>query len=189
MSEFYPDLVMRSFELAARWHEGQKRKHPFELIPYIAHPAGVGFLLQKAGYGDEVVAAGILHDVIEDCGVTEEGLAKATNPTVARLVQEVSEPDIDDWRQKKIAFIEKLSRASDEALAIKAADHLHNLQSILGASRASSSSIWGLFGADRESKLAYEQSILDLVAGRLEPSPLVEAHGSALRAVRELPLD
>lgn len=178
---------MRSFELAARWHEGQKRKHPFELIPYIAHPASVGFLLQKAGYGDEVVAAGILHDVIEDCGVTEEGLAMATNPRIAKLVQEVSEPDIEDWRQKKIAFVEKLSQASDDALAIKAADHLHNLQSILSASRAASSSIWGLFGADRESKLAYEQSILDLVAGRLAASPLVEAQRATLAEVRDLP--
>jgi len=189
MADFYPELVMRSFELAARWHEGQKRKHPFELIPYIAHPAGVGFLLQKAGYGDEVVAAGILHDVIEDCGVTEEGLAKATNARVAKLVSEVSEPEIEDWRQKKIAFIEKLSQASDEALAIKAADHLHNLQSILAAARASSSTVWGLFGPGRDPKLAYEQSIVDLVAGRLKSSPLVEAHSAALEEVRGLPLD
>lgn len=176
-------------ELAARWHEGQKRKHPFELIPYIAHPAGVGLLLQKAGYAEEVVAAGILHDVIEDCGVSEKELAKATNPRVARLVEEVSEPDIGDWRQKKIAFVEKLSRASDDALAIKAADHLHNLQSILGAARASSSAVWGLFGADRESKLAYEQSILDLAAGRLGESPLLAAQRLALEGVRRLPLD
>jgi (p)ppGpp synthase/HD superfamily hydrolase len=189
MTDFYPELVMRSLELAARWHEGQKRKHPFELIPYIAHPAGVGFLLQKAGYSDEIVAAGILHDVIEDCGVTEEDLVKTMNSRIAKLVQEVSEPDIHDWRQKKIAFIEKLSRATDEALAIKAADHLHNLQSILSAARASSSTIWNLFGADRDSKLAYEQSIVDLVANRLKPSPLVEAHRAALEEVRKLPLD
>lgn len=179
---------MRSLELAARWHEGQKRKHPFELIPYIAHPVGVGFLLQRAGYPDEIVAAGILHDVIEDCGVLEPDLANATNARVARLVAEVSEPGMPDWRQKKIAFIEQLSQASDEALAIKCADHLHNLQSILGAARASSSAIWGLFGADRESKLAYEQSIYDLVSTRLD-SPLVQAQAEALKEVRGLPLD
>lgn len=187
MPDYYPELVMRSFELAARWHEGQKRKHPFELIPYIAHPAGVGFLLQKAGYGDEVVASGILHDVIEDCGVTEDELARATNPQVAKLVEQVSEPDVEDWRQKKIAFVEKLSHASDEALAIKAADHLHNLQSMLGAARAAASSIWGMFGADRESKLAYEQSILDMVADRLGETPLVAAQRAALEEVRRLP--
>lgn len=188
MSDYYPEIIMRSLELAARWHEGQKRKHPFELIPYIAHPVGVGFLLQKAGYPDEVVAAGILHDVIEDCGVSEQELAKATNPRIAKLVAEVSEPKLADWRQKKIAFIEQLSQVSDEALAIKCADHLHNLQSILGASRAASSAIWGLFGADRDSKLAYEQSIYDLVSARSD-SLLVKAQAEALDEVRKLPLE
>ncbi len=184
MKEFYPALVMRSLELAAHWHEGQRRKHPFERIPYIAHPAGVGFLLQKAGYDDEVVAAGILHDVLEDCGVSSAELSAATTPRVARLVSEVTEPEIAEWKSKKQGFLLKLASASDEALAIKCADHIHNLNSLLSAAQASAQ-VWDLFGAKREDKLAYEQGVFDLVASRLK-SPLTEAHALALKHVKKL---
>lgn len=184
MNDFYPAIVVRALELAAHWHEGQVRKHPFELIPYIAHPAGVGFLLQKAGYPDDVVAAGILHDVLEDCGVLEDQLAAATSTRIARLVSEVTEPEILDWKNKKQGFLVKLAGASDEALAIKSADHLYNLHSILQAAQASAN-VWDLFGAGREDKLGYEQSIYELVKDRVRPD-LVKAHAKALEEVEKL---
>ncbi|MFA5185232.1 MAG: HD domain-containing protein [Patescibacteria group bacterium] len=184
MKEFFPAIVMRALELAAHWHEGQVRKHPFELIPYIAHPAGVGFLLQKAGYEDDVVAAGILHDVLEDCGVKENELAAATSARIARLVSEVTEPVIQEWKAKKQGFLVKLSTASDEALAIKCADHIYNLYSIIGASKASTD-VWELFGAGREDKLVYEQSIYELVRSRVKPK-LARSHAKILAEVKRL---
>ncbi len=180
-----PDLVMRSLELAAVWHLGQKRKHPLEVIPYIAHPVQVGYLLQSVGAPEHVIAAGILHDVVEDSSVTEKNLVLATNPKVARLVMEVSEPkSIKDWQKRKDAFLVSLSKASKEALLIKCADHVSNLRSLLEASKASPD-VWRMFNGDREHKLAYEQAIFGLIKKKIK-SPLVGLQNELLKKVSKI---
>ena len=184
-TSLYSPLVMRALELAAEWHLGQFRKHPSEQIPYIAHPAGVGMLLQKAGCDDETVAAGILHDAIEDCGVTEEELAVAMTPRVAELVAWVSEPPKTvPWAERKAAYREKLAKAPAEALRIAAADHAYNLRGILTIAETSVD-VWKLFNADREQKIANEQEVLRIVSRTA--SPLVDAFADALRDVMALP--
>ncbi len=182
----YPELVFRSLELAAQWHMGQWRKHPDEKIPYIAHPAGVGLLLARHGYDDEVVSAGILHDVIEDCGVTKEDLAEATTPRVADLVAWVSEPPKTvDVEERKAQYREQLADAPVDALAIKACDCIANLGSLLRASQATDE-VWALFHQGREAKLAHEHAVLDIVTRRLD-GPLAEMHQSILEHVESIP--
>jgi len=182
----YPHLIMRAFELASRWHLGQTRKHPSEQIPYIAHPAGVGLLLSRAGADDETVAAGILHDVIEDCGVTKEELAVATSPRVAELVSWVSEPPKSiDWPERKRAYREQLAAAPQEALLIAAADHVHNLQSILTTVQTSED-VWSQFHVKKDAKIAHELAVYEIIAAKVR-SPLVALYASALKEVEQLP--
>jgi len=85
-------LLKRALDQAAVWHQGQKRKYPGVDVPYMSHLAGVALLLAKHGFDDEVVAAGALHDAIEDAGVTAEEIATLFNARVADLVVRVSEP-------------------------------------------------------------------------------------------------
>lgn len=180
-----PDKVLRALELASVWHLGQKRKHPLEVIPYIAHPVQVGYLLQSVGAPDHVVAAGILHDVIEDCGVSEKDLARAIDQRTARLVTEVSEPKgIKDWQKRKDAFLVSLSKASKQALLIKCADHVSNLRSLIEASKASPD-VWRMFGGDREHKLAYELAVHGLIKKKIK-SPLVALQASLLAKVTKI---
>ncbi|HWI66334.1 MAG TPA: HD domain-containing protein, partial [Symbiobacteriaceae bacterium] len=61
-------MIDRAIQFAVLAHGGQKRKGTE--TPYIVHPVGVAMLLAQAGCRPEVVAAGLLHDTIEDCGVT-----------------------------------------------------------------------------------------------------------------------
>ena len=61
-------LVDRAIGFAARAHEGQRRKTGN--VPFIAHPVGVAMLLLEMGCADEVVAAGLLHDTVEDTKVS-----------------------------------------------------------------------------------------------------------------------
>ena len=187
MNDFpLPALVIRAIELATTWHHGQWRKHPTERIPYAAHPSAVGFLLQRAGFDDEVIAAGILHDVLEDCDVTKEELAENMTPRVAELVSWVTEPSKSlSWKDRKEQFREKLSQAPVEALAIKAADHIANLQSLLSAAKAEPN-VWLLFATPREQKLANEEAILNIIASKLQ-SPLVTLHREMLDRVKKLP--
>ncbi len=161
----YPEVVIRALELAAGWHEGQWRKHPEEKIPYIAHPAGVGFLLQRAGFDDEVIAAGILHDVVEDCGVTTAQLEQEMGARVARLVAGVTEPNGLPWKERKLAYVETLSSAPIESLAIACADHIYNLRSMI-LTAPSMPDIWKLFHATREERLGHEREVLAAVEQR-----------------------
>jgi (p)ppGpp synthase/HD superfamily hydrolase len=187
MKYTYPALIIRALELAAQWHEGQWRKHPTEQIPYIAHPAGVGMLLERAGFGEEVVAAGILHDVIEDCDVTPEELSQAMNARIAELVLFVTEPPkVRSWRERKDAYLEQLRHAPVEALAIACADHIYNLHSLLQSAKMSEN-VWSLFKAAREEKIKYEEAVLATVTARLQ-NPLVDELRQVVEQVRALPV-
>src|SRR3990167_10921568 len=79
------DLVTRAYDFAQKAHEGQKR---YSGAPYFTHCAEVGFLLAQAGMDAPAIAAGLLHDTIEDAGVKagtkEEKVSKEGLPPVAR---------------------------------------------------------------------------------------------------------
>jgi GTP pyrophosphokinase len=76
-------LVRRAFEFAREKHEGQKRRTG---DPYIIHPVEVAEILAELEMDEQTLAAGLLHDVIEDCAVTVEELTEQFGGTVAHLV-------------------------------------------------------------------------------------------------------
>jgi (p)ppGpp synthase/HD superfamily hydrolase len=163
----YPSVIIRALELAAMWHEGQLRKHPEERIPYIAHPAGVGFLLQRAGFDDEVIAAGILHDVIEDCGVTPEQLIESMGQRVTDLVLGVTEPKDATWEERKRVYVKNLAEAPVESLAIACADHIYNIRSMMESAKTMKD-VWTMFYATREQRLGHEHEVLKIIESRLQ---------------------
>ena len=71
-----PPLLKLAFDWAAVWHKDQNRKYPDASVPYMSHVAGVAAILSRHGFAEQVVAAGALHDVMEDCGVTHEELVE-----------------------------------------------------------------------------------------------------------------
>jgi (p)ppGpp synthase/HD superfamily hydrolase len=78
------NLIDQVIEFATYAHRTQKRKGT--KIPYISHPFAVGIILQQAGCKEEVVAAGILHDTLEDTETTEEDLLTLFGPVVLEIV-------------------------------------------------------------------------------------------------------
>lgn len=177
--QLYRPLTAKAMEFAAIKHQGQWRKHPTKKIPYIEHPALVGLMLAQAGYDDEVVAAGILHDVVEDCGVTLEELADKFSQRVARLVDQVSEPSkIMTWDERKQAYREKLDGAEVEAIAIAAVDHLHNLRSLIEV-YAVDQSVAKMFRVGLEKKMEHERLCTEIFRKRLG-GPLTAEFDEAL---------
>ena len=77
------DLVRRAFVFACEKHAGQTRK---DGAPYITHPVEVTEILADLEMDEQTLAAGLLHDVIEDCGVALETLTQEFGPEVAHLV-------------------------------------------------------------------------------------------------------
>jgi len=162
-------LLHAASQFAAIKHHGQWRKNGVPQIPYIAHPMGVAFILMREGYSDEVVAAGLLHDVIEDCEVTLEDLHVEFGERVASLVSEVTElPKTVSWQERKIAYREALLKADPEGLAVSVADHLHNLRSLSAALQVETDVLSKLH--DISDKVEHEKACADIYRDRLPGS-------------------
>ncbi len=176
-------LVKRALDFAAVSHRDQRRKYPGVDVPYVSHPAGVALLLARHGFDDEVVAAGALHDVIEDCQVTRETIARLFGDRVASLVTATSEEDKSlPWEERKRAHLEALTRESWEAQAIAIADKIDNFASILVCAREHGDP-WPMFKRGREAQIARFESFERLVRS-LPPHPLCDEFSAALEAVR-----
>lgn len=124
-------LVSRAMRFACEKHAGQVREGSG--IPYFWHPIDVGVTLAWAGMDPEVIAAGFLHDVKEDCGVTGQVLANLFGRRVDTLVDEVTNvtKTADGPRAvRQQREREHLAAASPEGMSIKLADSLWNLRDI-----------------------------------------------------------
>src|SRR5437870_3730227 len=125
----YGDLVERAIEVAAQAHRGQVRKGTD--IPYISHPYAVGLLLARAGLPVELVAAGILHDTVEDTYLNLEYIRDHFGETVALIVEGCSEPERRaPWEERKQHTLDYLCAAPWEVRVVACADKLHNVRSI-----------------------------------------------------------
>lgn len=125
-------LVRRAFETAERAHRGETR---FSGHPFISHPLAVAYKLAEMGFPASMIAAGLLHDVVEDTDITLEDLKRDFGKDVAGLIEGVT-------KLKKIKYhgveryVENMRRmfmamASDvRVIFIKFADRLHNLQTL-----------------------------------------------------------
>lgn len=119
-------LVRAAFEKASAAHEGQVRNGSGGL-PYIEHPTAVAARLDDHGYGEEVIAAALLHDVVEDSETTVEELRGEFGERVAELVGALSDDEsIEDYRQRKDEHRARVRRFDGDAFAIYGSDKLTN---------------------------------------------------------------
>jgi guanosine-3',5'-bis(diphosphate) 3'-pyrophosphohydrolase len=126
--------IMKAALFAAEKHSGQRRKGA-AAEPYINHLLEVAELVSStlSEPDTNLVVAALLHDTIEDTGVTNEELVHAFGPDVANLVVEVTD---DKWlpkTERKRLQIVNASKISVRAQAIKLADKISNLRAILSS--------------------------------------------------------
>ena len=114
-------VTAEAFGYAVERHDGQRRDS--DAAPFILHPLEVAVLLRNRGYDDEVIAAGLLHDLIEDTDATADELRDRFGPRVCGLVAALSDDgSIEDYAERKAALREQVERAGPDAAAIYAAD-------------------------------------------------------------------
>lgn len=127
------DLIRRAYDRAAAAHANQRR---LSGEPYIHHPLAVAHILARFGFDDKILAAALLHDVLEDTDESREELEEAFGSDVAFLVDGLTKLDrlklADRTTQQVIALRKMLvTMARDlRVLFIKFADRLHNMQTI-----------------------------------------------------------
>ncbi|SFJ54254.1 MULTISPECIES: HD domain-containing protein [unclassified Bacillus (in: firmicutes)] len=165
-------LIEKAMQFAAIKHEGQMRKGTN--IPYIIHPFGVALILQKEKQCDEVIAAGLLHDTLEDTSTTEAELCEHFGEEVLKLVQAASEPDkLLSWEERKKHTIQSLSHRSNEEITLIIADKLHNLRSIQEDVEREDDQVWSRFNRGKRDQSWYYMSILHALKGKKEDIPII----------------
>lgn len=124
-------MIVKAFDFAARKHTGQKRKGSGGQ-PYVNHLAEVARLVALATEGEdaELIAAALLHDVVEDQDVTMEALSSEFGPDVAALVREVTDDKSLPTDERKRRQIESTPHKSRRAQMLKIADKASNLRSL-----------------------------------------------------------
>lgn len=124
------DIKEKAKAFAIKAHMGQLRKGEPDK-PMIMHPIGVGQLLETFGYDDNVVAAGYLHDVIEDTKYNIGDIEKEFGVDVATLVMSASEPDKSlSWEERKKYTIENSRKLPLRNKAVICADKINNLEDL-----------------------------------------------------------
>ena len=131
--EFDFDLVDRAYRVAEEAHRGQVRNSG---DPYIVHPLAVACILVELGMDSECIAAGLLHDVVEDTDWTLPQISKEFGETVAKLIDGVTklgkipyssreEQQAENIRKMLISMSEDI-----RVIIIKLADRLHNVRTL-----------------------------------------------------------
>lgn len=153
MSPFVTRLD-KAIEFAAAAHSQQFRKAT--TIPYITHPFSVAMLLKDAGCDEDVVIAGLLHDIVEDTPFTLEDIADRFGDRVADIVRGCSEPDRKaSWEERKGHTIEYLKTAPLDVKIVACADKLHNLRTIYSGYKKVGDRFWERFHRGFEEQVWY----------------------------------
>lgn len=126
------DLVLRAAVFAAERHRGQRRKGA-DAAPYIQHPLAVArALTEEGGVTDaEVIAAGLLHDTIEDTLTVHDDLVREFGDRVAGLVAELTDDKRLPKAVRKQRQVEHAPQLSRDAGQVKLADKLCNLRELI----------------------------------------------------------
>ena len=165
------ERLFRAIEFASKAHSGQFRKGSG--VPYIVHPLGVARILIELGCSEEVVIAGVLHDVVEDTKFTLEDVRGEFGSEVARLVDGCTEPHhgSESWEVRKKHTVELLKTAELGALLVACADKLDNLRSTLLDIDSIGDKVWGKFLRGRESQEWYFRSLAEVFMSRIDDGP------------------
>lgn len=173
-------LAKEAVELAVHLHAGQRREA--DGASFVMHPMEVASLLDRSHYPDHVVAAAVLHDVLENTDENVGDLRARFGPTVAALVSAVSDdPSIPDEDARKDELRERVRAVGGYAAAVYAADKISKVREIRTALAAGTP--WDKLGR----KLERHRDSLAMLEETIPSSRLVELLRFEIEALDELP--
>jgi HD domain len=157
-------LLNQAIQFAAQAHRNQLRKGTD--LPYIVHPFAVGMILSQFRFSEPVIAAGLLHDTLEDTGVTELALAAEFGAEIATIVAGCSEPDKSlPWRERKQHTVDAMRSAPWPVKAVAAADKLDNLRAMAADFARIGDALWQRFKQGREEQEWYYRAVFQALVG------------------------
>ena len=185
-------IARAALKFASARHANQYRE--LDHAAFIAHPIEVGSLLRGDGQADEIIAAGLLHDVLEKTGTTRAELQRRFGARIAGLVESVSDdPSIDAYGSRKRELRDRVAHGRSDTVAIFAADKISKVRelTLLPTSR--------LYETATRAKLAHYRAslkmlhtvarnsalvdLLDAELNGLSPKPATRAHGDGATGI------
>lgn len=169
----FTSLLKEAIDFAAFAHKDQVRKVGKE--PYIVHPMGVAIILAKINCIDRIIAAGLLHDVIEDTDFTREDIEAKFGPVIAHMVNDVTEQDKSlPWLQRKELAIKHIAEMPLESVLVKTADKINNLTALLAAYEKEGKSVFENFNASIEEQVAMDEKLFHALKVRWKDNLLLD---------------
>lgn len=156
-------LLTKAITFATKKHEGQKRKGTD--IPYIVHPLEALSIASTITNDENVLAATVLHDVVEDCGVSIRQIELKFGKEVARLVAADTENKRENesaestWKLRKQETLDQIEKMDKNSKIVVLADKLSNMRAIYRDYDILGDTLWQKFNCKdkKEQKWYYEQ--------------------------------
>lgn len=182
-------LLTRAIEFAAQRHEGQLRKGTD--IPYIMHPLETAAICSSMTSDEEVLAAAVLHDIVEDTDATIDDIKREFGSRVAAIVAGESEdkredkPAADTWEARKQETLDHLASVADkDVLMVCLGDKLSNIRAIERDRNALGEAFWDRFNQKDPAKHAwYYSSIARILEEPLGGTAAFAEYRSRVQAV------
>ena len=142
-------ILDRAIVFAVDAHQGTERRG--KGFPYIVHPLEAVEIVATMTTDQELLAAAVLHDTVEDTNVTLDDIRREFGERVAKLVEEESDvfvdgvSEADSWHERKQAAIDRLARASLDAKMVALGDKLSNARIIYRDFVQKGDELWNIF--------------------------------------------
>lgn len=195
---FLTPRIEQAIVRATVLHRDQKRK--VSGVPYIVHPYSVAFLLAHFVEDEDVIIAGLLHDVLEDTPEYTAPMLRADfGDRVLRIVQEVTEDftqaekmdrvlrgerNASAWRSRKERYLENLKNDSPEGLLVATADKIHNMRGVIDEYRLHGEQVWGKFRRPA-ADLVWFYAKANQVIGECLQHPLVDEMNKVFKELEQ----
>lgn len=176
------NIFEKARRIAEEAHKGQTRKG--DGSAYIGHPVAVAKILIDNGFSDEDVAAGYVHDVLEDTDYPPEQLKSELGDKVYEIVLAVTNDDSLSWEDKKAKYIESVKNGPEGAKAVCVTDKIHNLSELIAEYQKEGDAIWSRFNRGKNKKLWFEESVLKMLKETFD-HPLVDRYETLLNQAKE----
>lgn len=178
------DLVREALDLAREAHAGQIRNGSGG-APYIEHPVTVAELLGEHGYGEEVLAAALLHDVVEESAIGAEELRERFGTRIGDLVEALTDPEeIAAYEPRKGAHRRGVEAAGGDALAIYAADKLANIRALRGTYEGQGEAVGEELKAPLDAKVRVWEADLEMLRREAPGLPFLTELADQLEGLR-----
>lgn len=194
----YSDRINHALAFASKHHDRQVRKGT--RLPYATQAANVAIILTRYGRDDDTVVAGILNDVVEDCvrerysrDMLEQRIGDKFGVDVLDTVLTVTERLVDDDgielsnEERRDDYLARLSRASESARWVCAAEKLHNASTLVADLRRTidPDTVWSRFQAGREGTVRWYRRVHDRLHEIGFRGEIMDELGRAVNALEE----